>query len=91
MKHVMLSRVHVFGRVCFNVSKIKKPKHARLRHVTRLARRVKRVRVYTCLTRVNTCNMYKFNKFQIKLEKYIRKIRVIIAIKNKINMSYRLE
>jgi hypothetical protein len=68
------ARVHVFGRARFNLSKICKPKHICLRHVTRLVRRIKCVRVYTCLTRVNTYSIYKFNKFQIKLEKYIKKI-----------------
>jgi hypothetical protein len=45
MKHVMSIRVYIFGCVCFNVLKIKKIKYARLRHMTRLARRVKCVRV----------------------------------------------
>jgi hypothetical protein len=56
--------------------------------VTSFARRVKRIRVYTWLTRINTCSTYKF---QIKLEKYIRKIRknrVVPVTKNKIDMSY---
>jgi hypothetical protein len=59
-----------------------------LRHITRLTRRVKCVRVYTYLTRVNTYNTIKFNKIQIKLEKYIRKIRVILIMKNTIDVPY---
>jgi hypothetical protein len=47
----------------------------------RLARRVKHIRIYMFLTCVNTCNTYKFNKFQTKLEKYIIKIRVGLVIK----------
>jgi hypothetical protein len=57
----------VSTRVCFNVSKTRKSEHGRLRHVTRLARRVRRVRIYTCLARVNTCSTYKFNKIQNKI------------------------
>jgi hypothetical protein len=87
-KRVVSTRIYVFGYMCFNVLKIKKPKHVCLRHVTRLIRRVKHVRIYTYLTCVNTCSTYKFNKFQTKLEKYIRKIKLILVIKNKINMSY---
>jgi hypothetical protein len=56
--------------------------------MTRLARCVKYVRVYTCLTCVNTYSTYKFHKFQIKLEKYIRKIRVALITKNKIDVLY---
>jgi hypothetical protein len=56
--------------------------------VTRLVRRIKYVCVYMYLTRVNTYNIYKFNKFQTKLDKYIRKIRVILVTKNKINILY---
>jgi hypothetical protein len=88
MEHIVLVRVHMFERACFNVLKFKKLKHSHLRHVIRLERHVKRVRVYTYLTRVNTCSTYKFNKFQIKLEKYIRKIKVILVIKNKIDVLY---
>jgi hypothetical protein len=31
---------------------------------------------------------YKFNKFRTKLKKYIRKIRVVLVTKNKIDVSY---
>jgi hypothetical protein len=55
---------HIF--TCLNVSTSWKPEHARLRYVTCLARRVRRVRVYTCLACVNTCSIYKFNKIQIR-------------------------
>jgi hypothetical protein len=73
-EYIVSIRVYVFGRMYFNMSKNLKSKHTRLRHVTRLARRVKIIRVYTCLTYVNTCITYKLNKFQIKLEKYIKKL-----------------
>jgi uncharacterized protein YlxP (DUF503 family) len=56
--------------------------------VTRLVHCIKCVCVYTCLTRVNTCSTYKINKFQTKLEKYVRKIKVVLVTKNKINVSY---
>jgi hypothetical protein len=72
---VVSVHIHIFGIACFTVSKIKKSKHARLKHMTRLACRIKCVCVYMCLIRVNTCNTYKFNKFKIKLKKYIRKFR----------------
>jgi hypothetical protein len=45
MKHIMSICVHVFGCACFNMSKIWKIKHARLKHMTRLTRRVKCVRI----------------------------------------------
>jgi hypothetical protein len=87
-ERVVSARVHIFGHACFNMSKILKLKHACLRHVIRLAHYVKLVRIYTCLTRVSTCSTYKFNKSQTKLKKYIRKIRVILVIKNKIDVSF---
>jgi hypothetical protein len=62
-KRIMSACVYMFGRVCFIVSKILKLKYTRLRHMTRLARRVKRVRDYMCLTHGNTYSTYKFNKF----------------------------
>jgi hypothetical protein len=42
---IILVRVYVFGRVCFNMSKILKLKYAHLRYLTRLVRCLKRVRV----------------------------------------------
>jgi hypothetical protein len=49
---------------------------------------VKRVCVYTYLTRVNTYSTYKFNKFLIKLEKYIRKIgKIRVTWSRKIKLT----
>jgi hypothetical protein len=79
---------YVFRRACFNVLKIKKFKHACLRHITRLAHRVKCICVYTCLIRINTYSTYKFNKFQTKLKKYIKNQSDPRYKKYKIDVSY---
>jgi hypothetical protein len=92
MERVVSIHIHIFGRVYFNVLKIKKSKHIRLRHVTRLAHYVKHVSVYMYLTRVTTCSCstYKFNKFQTKLKKYIEKSEKnrVVTVTKKINASY---
>jgi hypothetical protein len=55
MERVVSTRVYVFERACFNVSKTWKPEHAHLKHVTRLPRRVRRVwHVSTLVVRINS-------------------------------------